>query len=60
LQLLGGVVAGSFVVAKVANAGLSMVIAGGVMLAIYVIALRLLRVKEVDTVFSSIRGIVRR
>jgi putative peptidoglycan lipid II flippase len=60
LQLLGGVVAGSFVVAKVASAGLSMVIAGGVMLAIYVIALRLLRVKEVDTVFSAIKGIVRR
>ncbi len=60
LQLLGGVVAGSFVVAKVASAGLSMVISGGVMLAIYVIALRLLRVKEVDTVFSAIKGIVRR
>jgi hypothetical protein len=54
------VVAGSFVVAKVASAGLSMVIAGGVMLAIYVMALRLLRVKEVDTVFSAIKGIVRR
>ncbi len=60
LQILGGVEAGSFVVAKVASAGLSMVISGAVMLAIYVICLRLLRVKEVDTVFSAIRGIVRR
>ena len=60
LQQLGGVADGSFAVAKVVSAGLTMVIVGGVIAAVYFVALRLLKVSEVDTVLQAAKGIIRR
>lgn len=59
-EALGGINANSFVVDKVASAGISAVLIGFVMLAVYVVALRLMKVREIDTVMASLKGIVRR
>lgn len=60
ISLLGGVAEGSFVVDTILSSLLTMVIAGFAMAATYAIALRLLRVSEIDTVISGLRGILRR
>lgn len=60
LQILGGVSASSFVLDTVVSSVLSMAIIGFVMLAIYVVALRLLKVRELETVSSKLTGFLRR
>ncbi|WP_264890156.1 murein biosynthesis integral membrane protein MurJ [Rhodoluna sp. KAS3] len=60
LQALGGISAQSFVVQTVLSSVLSCLIAGFVMLAIYVLTLRFLKVPEIDTAVAGIKGIVRR
>jgi putative peptidoglycan lipid II flippase len=60
LELLGGVKANGFVVDTVVSAVLSMAIIGFVMLAVYLVALRLLKVRELEPVVARLRGIVRR
>ena len=60
VSLLGGVAEGSFVVDSILTSLLTMLIAGFAMMGVYAIALRLLRVSEIDTVISGLRGILRR
>ncbi len=60
VSLLGGVTEGSFVIDTILSSLLTMVIAGFAMAATYAIALRLLRVSEIDTVIAGLRGILRR
>jgi putative peptidoglycan lipid II flippase len=60
ISLLGGVAKGSFVVDTILSSLLTMLIAGFAMAATYAVALRLLRVSEIDTVISGLRGILRR
>ena len=60
ISLLGGITEGSFVVDTIISSLLTMVFTGFAMMAVYAIALRLLRVSEIDTVISGLRGILRR
>jgi putative peptidoglycan lipid II flippase len=60
IQVLGGIRAGSFVVDKVITSGLTMALTGFVMFAVYVVALKISRAAEIDTVLAGFRGIVRR
>lgn len=60
LQILGGVSATSFVLDSVISSVLSMAIIGFVMLAVYVIALRLLRVKELEPVAAKVLSLLGR
>ena len=60
VQALGGIRAGSFVVDKVVTSGLSVVLVGFVMFAVYVVVLKISRSAEIDSALASIRGIVRR
>jgi putative peptidoglycan lipid II flippase len=60
LQILGGTVEGSFAVKSILNSLIADAIVGAVMVAAYVLILRLLRVPEVSGALSSIRGILRR
>ncbi len=60
VEALGGIRAGSFVVDKVLTSGLSMLLIGFVMFAVYAVALKISRAAEIDTVLAGIRGIVRR
>lgn len=60
ISLLGGITEGSFVVDTIISSLLTMVLTGFAMMAVYAIALRLLRVSEIDTVISGLRGILRR
>ncbi len=59
LQILGGVSASSFVLDTVVSSALSMAIIGFVMLAVYVVALRLLRVKELEPVANKLTGLLK-
>ncbi|MFM6966964.1 MAG: murein biosynthesis integral membrane protein MurJ, partial [Rhodoluna sp.] len=60
VEALGGIRPGSFVVDKVLTSGLSMALIGFVMFAVYVVALKISRAAEIDTVLAGLRGIVRR
>ncbi len=60
LQILGGVSASSFVLDSVVSSVLSMAIIGFVMLAVYVIALRLLKVKELEPVAAKVLSLLGR
>ncbi len=60
LQILGGVSASSFVLDSVVSSVLSIAIIGFVMLAVYVIALRLLRVKELEPVAAKVLSLLGR
>jgi putative peptidoglycan lipid II flippase len=60
LQIMGGVSATSFVLDSVVSSVLSMAIIGFVMLAVYVIALRLLRVKELEPVAAKVLALLGR
>ena len=60
LQLFGGLVENAFAVDTVISSILTIGIVGFVMLAVYIVALRLLRVTEVDTVLAALKGILRR
>jgi putative peptidoglycan lipid II flippase len=60
LQLFGGLQENAFSVDSVISSVLTIGIVGFVMLAVYIVALRLLRVAEVDTVLGALKGILRR
>ncbi len=60
LQVIGGVEAGAFAVESVLSAGLASLMVGFVILAIYLVVLKLFRVREVESALASIRGILRR
>lgn len=60
LQLLGGTIEGAFPVKSILTAGLSSVMVGFTLLAVYLVLLKLLRVREIDSALSSIKGILRR
>jgi putative peptidoglycan lipid II flippase len=60
LQLFGGLTENAFAVDTVISSVLTIGIVGFVMLAVYIVALRLLRVQEVDTVLAALKGILRR
>ncbi len=60
LQVIGGVEAGAFAVESVISAGLASFMVGFVILAIYLVELKLFRVREVESALASIRGILRR
>jgi putative peptidoglycan lipid II flippase len=60
LEMLGGIRADSFVLANVASSTITIFGLGFVMFAIYSICLRLLKVSEIDTAISGLKGILRR
>jgi putative peptidoglycan lipid II flippase len=60
LQLIGGVSRGAFAVNSVLSAGLGSIMVGFVILAIYLVLLKLFRIREIDTALASIKGILRR
>lgn len=60
LQVIGGVSRGAFAVSSVLTAGLGSVMVGFVILAVYLVLLKLLRVREIDVALASIKGILRR
>ena len=60
IEIIGGVKPGSFAVASVLSSSLTIAGVGFVMFAVYTIALRLLRVSEIDTALAGFKGILRR
>ena len=60
LQLLGGFAPQSFVVDSVLTSVITVALSGFVMLGVYVVILRLLKVSEIDSVVSGLKGILRR
>jgi len=59
LELLGGIRENSFVVDTVLSSVLSAAITGFVMLAVYLIGLRLLKVQELEPVLNKLKNILR-
>ena len=60
IEIIGGIKPGSFAVASVLSSSLTIAGVGFLMFAIYTIALRLLRVPEIDTALAGFKGILRR
>ena len=60
IEIIGGIHPGSFAVASVLSSSLTIAGVGAVMFGVYVIALRLLRVSEIDTALAGFKGILRR
>lgn len=60
IEIIGGIKPGSFAVASVLSSSLTITGVGFLMFAIYTIALRLLRVPEIDTALAGFKGILRR
>ena len=60
IETIGGVHPGSFAVDSVVSSSLTIAGVGFLMFAIYSIALRLLRVSEIDIALAGLKGIVRR
>jgi putative peptidoglycan lipid II flippase len=60
IEFIGGIHPGSFAVASVLSSSLTIAGVGAVMFGVYVIALRLLRVSEIDTALAGFKGILRR
>ena len=60
LQLLGGTGLGAFAVKSILSATLTSIMVGFAILATYLVLLKLLRVREIDTALRSIKGILRR
>lgn len=60
LELLGGTSEGSFAMKTILNSLIADVVVGLVMLAVYLVLLKLLRVREVDGALSKALGILRR
>jgi putative peptidoglycan lipid II flippase len=60
IEIIGGVHPGSFAVASVLSSSLTIAGVGFVMFGIYAIALRLLKVPEIDTALAGLKGILRR
>jgi hypothetical protein len=60
IEIMGGIKPDSFVVDSILSSSLTIGLVGFVMFAIYSIALRLLRVSEIDTALAGLKGILRR
>ena len=60
IETIGGVHPGSFAVDSVVSSSITIAGVGFLMFAIYSIALRLLRVSEIDIALAGLKGIVRR
>jgi putative peptidoglycan lipid II flippase len=60
LQVIGGVESGAFAVKSVLTAGLGSIMVGFVILAVYLVLLKLFKVREIESALASIRGILRR
>jgi putative peptidoglycan lipid II flippase len=60
IEIIGGIHPGSFAVASVLSSSLTIAGVGFVMFGVYVIALRLLKVSEIDTALAGFKGILRR
>jgi len=60
IEIIGGIKPGSFAVASVFSSSLTIAGVGFLMFAIYTIAMRLLRVPEIDTALAGFKGILRR
>jgi putative peptidoglycan lipid II flippase len=60
IEIIGGVHPGSFAVASVLSSSITVAGVGFLMFAIYAIALRLLKVSEIDTALAGLKGILRR
>lgn len=60
LQVIGGFGQGAFAVDSVLSAGLAAVMVGFVILAVYLVLLKLFRIREIDSALASIKGILRR
>ena len=60
IEIIGGIKPGSFAVASVLSSSLTIAGVGFLMFAIYTIALRLLRVPEIDSALAGFKGILRR
>jgi putative peptidoglycan lipid II flippase len=60
LQLIGGTGENAFAVKSILTAGLGSVMVGFVILAVYLVLLKLFRIREIDTALASIKGILRR
>jgi len=60
LQIIGGVSQGAFAVQSIITAGLASFMVGFVILAVYLVLLKLFRVREIETAMASFKGILRR
>jgi hypothetical protein len=60
IEIIGGIHPGSFAVASVLSSSITVAGVGFLMFAIYAIALRLLKVSEIDTALAGLKGILRR
>ena len=60
IEIMGGVKPESFAVDSVLSSSLTIALIGFVMFGVYTVALRLLRVPEIDTALAGLKGILRR
>lgn len=60
IEMIGGINADSFAMASVLSSALTLALVGFLMFAVYSIALRLLKVPEIDAAISGLKGILRR
>ena len=60
IEIIGGIKPDAFAVDSVLSSSLTIALIGFVMFAIYTVALRLLRVSEIDTALAGLKGILRR
>jgi putative peptidoglycan lipid II flippase len=60
IEIMGGIKPDSFAVDSILSSSLTIALVGFVMFAVYSIALRLLRVSEIDTALAGLKGILRR
>lgn len=60
IEIIGGIKPDAFAVGSVLSSSLTIALVGFVMFAIYTVALRLLRVSEIDTALAGLKGILRR
>jgi hypothetical protein len=60
LQVIGGAGEGAFAVNSILTAGLGSMMVGFVILVVYLVLLKLFRIREIDTALASIKGILRR
>lgn len=60
IEMIGGINADGFAMASILSSSLTIALVGFLMFAVYSIALRLLRVPEIDAAISGLKGILRR
>ncbi|MEN9955662.1 MAG: hypothetical protein RLY34_469 [Actinomycetota bacterium] len=60
IEIMGGVKPESFAVDSVLSSSLTIALIGFLMFGVYTVALRLLRVPEIDTALAGLKGILRR